>query len=54
MSDLDAEAAVVRVVGKGNKQRLVPLGREALSAVEGYVSSERPSYSKAVPAPIFL
>jgi integrase/recombinase XerD len=41
MSDLDAEAGVVRVVGKGNKQRLVPLGREALGAVETYIGSDR-------------
>ncbi len=42
MSDLDSEAAVVRVIGKGGKQRLVPLGRDALTAVDGYIRSERP------------
>jgi integrase/recombinase XerD len=46
MSDLDTEAALVRVIGKGSKQRLVPLGREALAAVEGYISSERPRLLK--------
>jgi len=46
ISDLDAEAAVVRVIGKGSKQRLVPLGREALAAVDGYISGERPRLLK--------
>jgi integrase/recombinase XerD len=46
MSDLDAEAALVRVTGKGGKQRLVPLGREALAAVDGYLQSERPRLLK--------
>ena len=41
LSDLDAEAAVVRVIGKGGKQRLVPLGRDALAAVDTYIRSER-------------
>jgi len=51
MSDLDAEAAVVRVIGKGSKQRLVPLGREALGAVEGYISGERPQLLKGRTSP---
>jgi integrase/recombinase XerD len=51
VGDLDADSAVLRVVGKGNKQRLVPLGREALSAVEGYVRSERPNLLKGRSSP---
>jgi len=46
ISDLDTEAAVVRVIGKGGKQRLVPLGREALGAVEAYTGGERPRLLK--------
>ena len=46
LSDLDAEAAVVRVIGKGGKQRLVPLGREALGAVDAYTRGERPQLLK--------
>lgn len=40
--DLDADAGIVRVTGKGGKQRLVPVGREALNALESYVRNERP------------
>jgi integrase/recombinase XerD len=33
---------VVRVVGKGSKERLVPLGEEALSWIRRYVKEGRP------------
>lgn len=42
LTDLASESQVVRVTGKGNKQRLVPVGREALAAIEAYVSMGRP------------
>jgi integrase/recombinase XerD len=32
---------VVRITGKGNKERLVPVGEEAMSWVEGYMSQAR-------------
>src|SRR2546421_600271 len=34
--DLDSEAGLVRVLGKGRKERVVPVGRPALRAVEAY------------------
>jgi integrase/recombinase XerD len=41
LSDLNSELGVVRVTGKGHKQRLVPVGRPALSAVASYRDSAR-------------
>jgi integrase/recombinase XerD len=35
-SDIDAHEKIIRVVGKGNKTRLVPVGDLALSAIEEY------------------
>ncbi len=46
VSDLDADLGVVRVVGKGNKQRLVPVGRSALAAVQEYLETARPRLLK--------
>jgi integrase/recombinase XerD len=36
MSDLNLDLGVLRTTGKGNKQRLVPVGKEAVRAVEDY------------------
>jgi integrase/recombinase XerD len=41
LSDLNEEVGVVRVLGKGNKQRLVPVGRQALSAFCSYRAEAR-------------
>lgn len=46
VSDLRMEYGVVTVTGKGNKQRIVPVGREALKAVEEYLSIGRPALLK--------
>jgi integrase/recombinase XerC len=39
--DLDLGAAVVRVRGKGRRERIVPVGRAALTALRHYLDSER-------------
>ncbi len=36
ISDVDFSAAVVRVFGKGHKQRIVPVGEKALAAITAY------------------
>ena len=38
----NAEERILRVLGKGNKTRLVPVGRKACEALAAYVSTERP------------
>ncbi|HLH02166.1 MAG TPA: site-specific tyrosine recombinase XerD [Bryobacteraceae bacterium] len=42
VADVDLASGVVRVIGKGNKQRLVPIGRAALGAIETYLREQRP------------
>lgn len=39
--EVDLRAGYVRVIGKGNKQRIVPLGEVAIEAVEDYVEQTR-------------
>jgi integrase/recombinase XerD len=46
MGDLNLEMGVVRTTGKGNKQRLVPVGKEALRAAADYVNSGRAALLK--------
>jgi integrase/recombinase XerD len=47
LGDLDLEQGIVRVVGKGGKHRLVPVGRPAIQAVEEYLHSGRPVILKS-------
>ncbi|MBD2779991.1 site-specific tyrosine recombinase XerD [Xenorhabdus szentirmaii] len=42
LSDVSFRQGVVRIVGKGNKERLVPLGEEAVYWLEKYLEYGRP------------
>jgi integrase/recombinase XerD len=42
VSDLDAKVGCVHCIGKGDKERIVPVGRKALSMVERYLREARP------------
>ena len=42
MSDVDLEAGVLRARGKGGKERIVPIGREAVRALRHYTTKARP------------
>ena len=46
MSDLNLEMGVVRTTGKGNKQRLVPVGKEAIRSIRAYLESGRSALLK--------
>jgi len=50
---VDLEQAEVHVTGKGNKQRIVPVGAPALSALRDWLAV-RGSLVKADPHPLFL
>jgi integrase/recombinase XerD len=39
---VDLEQRFVRVIGKGSKERIVPIGRQAVSALQRYLSRGRP------------
>lgn len=42
VSDLQQSEGWLRCIGKGNKERLVPVGRQALEAVRRYLRDSRP------------
>lgn len=46
LENFNFEERVVRVTGKGNKMRLVPVGRKACEALAAYLSTERPRFVK--------
>jgi integrase/recombinase XerC len=41
VQDIDREGRLVRVLGKGNKERIVPLGRQAATAIAAYLEERR-------------
>ncbi|MFH1130140.1 MAG: site-specific tyrosine recombinase XerD [Pseudomonadota bacterium] len=51
---LDMDRGLVTTVGKGRKQRLVPVGDAALSLTRNYVTNARPSLEKQPSAFLFL
>ena len=40
--DVDRSAGCIRCIGKGDKERIVPIGKKALSLVERYLRDARP------------
>lgn len=51
VGDVDLSSGVVRVTGKNNKQRLVPVGRAALASIEAYLAGERAALLKGRVSP---
>jgi len=46
LENLQLEERIIRVTGKGNKTRLVPVGRKACEAIAEYLAKERPGLVK--------
>jgi integrase/recombinase XerD len=55
LGEMDLEMGCVRCVGKGNKERIVPLGRRAVQALRRYLEGPRLALLKGRPSPfVFL
>lgn len=52
---LDSDEGFMRITGKGNKTRVVRVGKKALAAVENYLTNERPGLvTKKTSSHIFI
>lgn len=47
LENLDEEGSVIRVTGKGNKTRMIPVGRAAMDALKFYLTNARPKLVSA-------
>jgi integrase/recombinase XerD len=55
LEHLHLEAGFLTVIGKGNKERVVPVGRTAVAAIDRYLAAGRPKLLTAKsPANLFL
>jgi integrase/recombinase XerD len=52
IGDLQVQAGCLRCIGKGDKERLVPVGRQALAAVQDYLRDSRPKLIARNPRPV--
>ena len=46
LKDMDLTSAIVKVKGKGNKERIAPLGRKALESLTIYINEARNSFAR--------
>ena len=42
LENLQLDAGFIQVTGKGNKQRIVPIGKKAIIAISDYLNKARP------------
>jgi len=55
LEQLHLEAGFINVIGKGNKERVVPVGRQAVRAIQHYLEAGRPKLvSRRSPGNVFL
>ena len=55
LSEVNLQAGIVRVTGKGNKQRLVPMGAQAIDWIDQYLKVSRPKLvKKTITDAVFL
>jgi integrase/recombinase XerD len=55
LEQLHLEAGFINVIGKGNKERVVPVGRKAVAAMQRYLDAGRPKLvTPRSPAALFL
>jgi integrase/recombinase XerD len=51
ITNINLEGGYIRTVGKGSKERIVPMGTKAIDALREYLTNGRPSFQRKVTSP---
>lgn len=54
LGDVDLSEELVRAVGKGNRERVVPVGSKAIAALQAYLRTVRPHMARSGTQALFL
>jgi integrase/recombinase XerD len=54
LADLQADAGLLRTIGKGNRERITPVGKSALAAVRAYQETARPKLLNSRASPFLF
>jgi integrase/recombinase XerD len=55
LEQLQLDSGFIHVIGKGNKERVVPLGRKAITALKKYIATGRPKLvTPRTPSTVFI
>ncbi|MBU0630188.1 MAG: site-specific tyrosine recombinase XerD [Candidatus Margulisbacteria bacterium] len=54
LDDINLEVSFIRCLGKGGKERVVPVGKAALRAIRDYLEKGRPQFPQKEKEPLFL
>lgn len=46
INDVNLDVGFLRCIGKGNKERVVPIGKKAISSIKRYIEVSRPHFQK--------
>jgi len=54
LENVNLDIGFVRCIGKGNKERIIPLGKKAKAAIELYLHKSRPSFARKKEADVLF
>ena len=54
IQNIDIKSKLIRVIGKGNKERIIPIGKKGIDALKLYLSKEDRDLDSKIVQPLFI